>query len=56
MSERDYQQQTFQMSAFGPGTPGPDFTLHSKPDQTLTLSLRFLLSSLRTGHLFVEIK
>lgn len=35
MSERDYQQQTFQLSELKPGTPAPDFTLHSTPDQTL---------------------
>lgn len=38
MSERDYQQQTFQLSELKPGTPAPDFTLHSTPDQTLSLS------------------
>jgi peroxiredoxin len=38
MSEKLYQQQKFSASIPQPGSPAPDFSLHSTPDQTVSLS------------------
>jgi peroxiredoxin len=38
MSEKLYQQQKFSASTPEPGNSAPDFTLHSTPDQTVSLS------------------
>ena len=38
MSEKLYQQQKFSASTPELGDSAPDFTLHSTPDQTVSLS------------------
>jgi peroxiredoxin len=35
---KDYQNKTEPSGALAPGTPAPDFTLHTTPDQTVSLS------------------